>query len=87
MTSLGAYFVVWLGLLNLTGLTIAVTVLHMGRLSVLGAIAIASIKSFLVLNEFMHLKHEKNMFKWMFLVTLGCLTIFIGFTFLDIAFR
>ncbi len=87
MTSFGTYFVVWLGLLNLTGLTIAITVLHLGRLSVLGAIVIASIKSFLVLNEFMHLKQEKSMFKWMFLVVLACLTIFIGLTFFDIAFR
>jgi len=87
MTSFGAYFLIWLGLLNLTGLTIAVTVFHLGRLSVLGAIVIASVKSFLVLNEFMHLKYEKNIFKWMFLVTLVCLTIFIGFTFFDVAFR
>ncbi len=87
MTSFGTYFLIWLGLLNLTGLTIAVTVFHLGRLSVLGAIVIASIKAFLVLNEFMHLKYEKNIFKWMFLVTLVCLTIFIGFTFFDVAFR
>ncbi len=87
MTSFNTYIIVWLGLLNLTGLTIAVTVLHLGRWSVLGAIVIASVKSFLVLNEFMHLKHEKNMIKWMFLVTLACLTVFIGLTFFDIAFR
>jgi cytochrome c oxidase subunit 4 len=87
MESFSTYLLVWLGLLNLTGLTIAVTIIHMGKLSILAAILIASIKATLVLREFMHLKHEKAMFKYMFFVAVATLTIFIGLTFFDIAFR
>lgn len=81
------YTLVWLGLLMLTGITVAVARAHLGTWSVLTALFIASIKSTLVLLVFMHLKDEKRMFRWMFLAALATLTVFMGMTFIDIAFR
>lgn len=81
------YALVWLGLVLLTGLTIALSGLPLGRLSVLGAILIASVKSALVLLFFMHLRYERRIFTAIFLGTLVVLAIFIGFTFFDIAYR
>ncbi|MFQ5902767.1 MAG: cytochrome C oxidase subunit IV family protein [Candidatus Binatia bacterium] len=81
------YALVWLGLLMLTGLTVALTGVPLGRLSILGAILIASVKSTLVLSFFMHLRYERRIFMAIFLGTMVILTIFIGFTFFDIAYR
>ena len=81
------YALVWLGLVMLTGLTVGLTGVPLGRLSILGAILIASVKSTLVLLFFMHLRYERRIFAAIFLVTIAILAIFIGFTFLDIAYR
>lgn len=83
----GTYLLVWLSLVALTGITIAVAGISLGRLSVLGAILIASVKSTLVLLFFMHLRYEKRILATIFLITLVVLAIFISFTFLDIAYR
>jgi cytochrome c oxidase subunit 4 len=48
---------------------------------------IASIKTLLVLNVFMHLKFEDRMFRIFVLVALATLLIFIVLTFFDYAFR
>ncbi len=81
------YTVVWAGLLILTGITVTAARMHLGKWSVLTALFIASVKSLLVLFFFMHLKDEKSMFRWMFLTAVVTLTVFIGMTFFDIAFR
>jgi len=81
------YTAVYLGLLVLTAVTIAVAKIELGRFSVLGALVIASIKATLVLLYFMHLRYEKPIFLIMFTVAVGFLTIAIGFTFFDIAYR
>ena len=81
------YTLVWLGLVLLTGLTIALSGVPLGRLSVLGAILIASVKSALVLSFFMHLRYERWIFTAIFLGTMVVLAIFIGLTFFDIAYR
>jgi cytochrome c oxidase subunit 4 len=81
------YTAVYAALVVLTALTIAVAGMHLGRLSVLGALVIASIKASLVLLWFMHLKYEKKMFMIMFVVAVAFLTIAIGVTFFDIAYR
>ena len=82
------YVWVWVGLLILTGLTVSLAGMNLGRLSIAMVLAIAAIKSGLVLGYFMHLKYETGLlFKLMIPIVLAALTIFIGLTFTDIAFR
>jgi cytochrome c oxidase subunit 4 len=82
------YVWVWVGLLILTGMTVSMAGMNLGRLSILIVLAIAAFKSGLVLSYFMHLKYETGLlFKLMIPIVLAVLTIFIGLTFTDIAFR
>jgi cytochrome c oxidase subunit 4 len=82
------YIWIWLGLVILTGVTVSMAGMNLGRLSIGIVLAIAAIKSGLVLNYFMHLKYETGLlFKLMIPIVLAALTIFIGLTFTDIAFR
>jgi cytochrome c oxidase subunit 4 len=82
------YVTVWVGLMMLTGMTVSLAGRNLGRLSILGVLAIAAIKSGLVLSYFMHLKDETGLlFKLMIPVVLAAITLFIGLTFTDIAFR
>jgi cytochrome c oxidase subunit 4 len=83
------YVLVWVGLLILTGITVSLAGMDLGRLSVAVVLIIAGLKSALVLNFFMHLKYEKGLllFKWMIPGILAILVLFIGITFFDVAFR
>lgn len=82
----GQLILVWFGLLALTGLTVALSGINLGRWIVLSALTIASIKSLLVLNVFMHLKFEERIFR-VFVVVAGLtLAIFLGLIFADYAF-
>ena len=82
------YVWVWVGLLIFTGLTVSMAGMNLGLLSIVIVLSIAAIKSVLVLNYFMHLKYETGLlFKLMIPIVLAALTIFIGLTFTDIAFR
>ena len=81
------YVIIWITLLALTGTTITVAGMHLGRFSTLTALVIASIKASLVLWFFMHLKYEKRFFKYLLLVPVLTLTFMIGLTFLDIWYR
>jgi caa(3)-type oxidase subunit IV len=57
-------------------------------LSILIPLGIAILKSGLVLGYFMHLKYETGLFfKLIIPIVLAALTIFIGLTFSDVAFR
>ena len=53
------YVRVWLGLLILTGATVSLAGMNLGRLAILSALLIAGAKSGLVLLYFMHLKSER----------------------------
>ena len=87
-TKYRTYVWVWVGLMILTGMTVSMAGMNLGRLSILIVLAIAAIKSGLVLSYFMHLKYETGLlFKLMIPIVLAALTIFIGLTFTDIAFR
>jgi cytochrome c oxidase subunit IV len=78
---------VWLVLLTLTGLTVWVSRLDLGVNRVWGALAIASVKSGLVIAFFMHMKYEGRLLRWLLFVALLTLAIFIGFTFFDVLYR
>lgn len=82
------YVLVWLGLVICTAITVSTAGMNLGRLSILLVLLIAAIKSGLVLSYFMHLRYETGLlFKLMIPIVLAVLTIFIGLTFTDIAFR
>jgi cytochrome c oxidase subunit 4 len=82
------YVWVWVALMILTGMTVSMAGMNLGRLSIVIVLVIAAMKSGLVLNHFMHLKYETGLlFKLMIPIVLAALTIFIGLTFTDIAFR
>ena len=87
VVSYGRYFLIWLGLLALTGITVAFAGLDMGNWIIITAMTIASIKTLLVVNVFMHLKYEDRIFRIFVLVAMAILLIFIVFTFFDYAFR
>lgn len=83
------YLWVWLALVILTGLTVSVAGMDLGRWSIAVVLAMASAKAALILCFFMHLKDEKGikLLKWMIPGVLGILILFIGFTFFDVLFR
>ena len=82
------YVRVWVGLLALTAATVIAGSLKLGRLSIYTCIAIAAVKSTLVLLFFMHLRYEKRLiFKLLIPIALVTLAIFIALTFTDIATR
>ena len=78
---------VWLVLLTLTGLTVLITRVELGGYKVLGALAIACLKSGLVIAFFMHMKYEGRLLRWFLFLALATLAIFIGFTFFDVLYR
>jgi cytochrome c oxidase subunit 4 len=79
--------IIWIALLILTGLTVIVAGIDLGRLGIVTNILIASIKAALVVHIFMHLKYESIMLKLMLLMVLATLTTIIALTFLDILYR
>jgi cytochrome c oxidase subunit 4 len=84
--SYGRYILIWFGLLGLTGTTVALAGIDLGRWIIITALVIASIKSMLVLNIFMHLQFEARVFRVFATVAALTLTIFIVLTFFDYAF-
>jgi cytochrome c oxidase subunit 4 len=83
----GTYFMTWFALVFLTAITVTAAGLHLGKISVLVAILIATIKASIVLYLFMHLKYEDATFHKLILIMLVALSIFIGLTFTDTLFR
>ncbi|MGE5340527.1 MAG: cytochrome C oxidase subunit IV family protein [Candidatus Omnitrophota bacterium] len=81
------YVSTWIGLVMLTGLTVTISGLSLGRFSVLGCILIAAIKSTLVIWFFMNIKYEDAVFKIMLGVALLTLVTIFLLTFADVAFR
>lgn len=71
----------------LTGITVGASYIDLGHLNVWLALLIASAKGALVLLFFMHMKFEGKVLIYSFVGTIFFLSIMIGFTFFDIAFR
>jgi cytochrome c oxidase subunit 4 len=84
----GTYFRVWVGLIILTGITVSVAGMQLGRWAIVLPLFIAGTKSGLVLSYFMHLKSEKELiFKLIIPGVLAVLVVFLSLTFSDVAFR
>ncbi len=82
----GQLILIWFGLVALTSLTVALAGINLGPWIVLTALSIASIKSLMVLNVFMHLKFEDRIFRVFAIVAGLTLAIFLGLIFADYAF-
>ena len=87
IVSFGTLIAIWLILLGLTGLTVLVSRIDLGVWKVWGALAIATLKSGLVIAFFMHLKYEGRLLKLSLFAALLTLAIFIGFTFFAVLYR
>lgn len=87
LVSYGTYFMVWLGLVALTSVTVTIAGIHLGSITLIAAMLIAAIKTTLVGYHFMHIKYDNVIIKVFILV---CLIIFLTFwilTFSDLSFR
>ncbi len=81
------FAIVWIGLLFLTGVTIAVAQYDLGPLNIWVALGIATFKAGLVVAIFMHMKYENRLFKLSLFAALAILATFIGLTFFDVLYR
>jgi len=81
------YLLVLAGLLVLTGISVAVTQINLGTLTVTIALLIAAIKSSLVLAIFMHLRFDNKMYALMAIGVVLLIGIMIFITFLDYLYR
>lgn len=82
----GVYILVWLVLMALTGVTVAVAGINFGGLTIATALIIASIKTYLVLTIFMHLRSESITFRLFVGVALLFLIISFILLFSDYSF-
>lgn len=85
--SYGKLTAVYLALLALTVATVLITRVDLGAGKVWAALAIACIKSGLVIAFFMHMKYEARIFRISLFVALVTLATFIGVTFFDVLYR
>ena len=83
----GTYIAIWVSLAALTGITVYVAGLDIGRFGITINILIASLKAGLVVYIFMHLKDESWLIKLMLLMAVLTLTVIIVLTFLDVLYR
>ncbi len=83
----GIYVLVWLGLMALTGLTVAVAGINIGGLTIATALIIASVKAYLVITIFMHLRSESTVFRVFGLVAVFFLIITFILLFSDYSFQ
>ena len=81
------YFFILLALLLFTFLSIGITSIELGELTVAGALLFASIKSYLVLTYFMHLKSDKPYIRIMVGFVLLLFIALLTITFFDYYFR
>src|SRR3972149_174685 len=78
---------VWAALLGLTWLTVGLSGTGMGSFVIVAPFLIASVKAFLVVDYFMHLKYESGFFKYILLVVLGMVVVVAWLVYQDVAYR
>ncbi|MDX9883807.1 MAG: cytochrome C oxidase subunit IV family protein [Prolixibacteraceae bacterium] len=81
------YILILLILIVLTFLSIAITRIELAEYTVAGALVFASVKTFLVLTFFMHLKFDKPYMRIMVGFVLAVFLAVIIITFLDYYYR
>lgn len=78
---------VWLALMILTAITVGVAEVDLGLFHVLVAMLVATIKAGIVILWFMHIKYEGAFIRLMVFIAFFILSIFLSFTFFDVAYR
>ena len=81
------YVIILLTLVVLTFISVAVTSIELGALTVTIALLLASVKSVIVLTYFMHLKFDHKIFAIMVIGIFAIIFIVILITFLDYYYR
>jgi cytochrome c oxidase subunit 4 len=81
------YVKIFVVLVCLTLLTIGVAYIHLGKLNLIVAIVIATIKASLVVTFFMHLKYDSKFNALMFLSALLFIGVFFAYTMNDTEHR
>jgi cytochrome c oxidase subunit 4 len=81
------YIAVGLALFALTGLTVAMSFVHLGGWNAVIAFGIAAVKTALVAAVFMHLWYDRKMYLLVFLTAIAFLAVFIAFTMFDVLDR
>ncbi|MCB8994543.1 MAG: cytochrome C oxidase subunit IV family protein [Bacteroidales bacterium] len=81
------FLFILLALLALTSISVEVTRINLGTLTVTIALLIAAIKSSLVLSIFMHLKFDNKMYSLMAIAVILLIGVVIFITFLDYLYR
>jgi len=78
---------VLIALIIMTGISVAVTQIHLGTVTVMVALVLATIKASLVLTFFMHLRFDNRFYALMVIGVIVLIGIVIFITFLDYLFR
>jgi cytochrome c oxidase subunit 4 len=81
------YLLVWVSLLALTSITVTVAGIDLGEYTLAIALAIAALKSALVINIFMHIKFEDPIFKVFLAISGFTLIVIFTLTFFDYFYR
>jgi cytochrome c oxidase subunit 4 len=81
------YFFVLLALLVFTTLSVLITEIDLGKLAIVGALVLATLKSSLVLWYFMHLKYESKILRIMVGLVLFIFIAVVIVTFFDYSFQ
>lgn len=87
ISSYNSLLMVLIGLFIMTGISVMVTEIHFSTFSVGVALLLASVKGYLVLTYFMHLKYDEPMFRIMVMLVFLLFAIVIGITFIDYLLR
>jgi cytochrome c oxidase subunit 4 len=74
---------VWGALMVLTWVTVSVTFIDLGNLNIVIALAIAVVKSSLVVLYFMHLRYDNPFNAFIFVASVVFVMLFIGFALID----
>ncbi|MGZ3423422.1 MAG: cytochrome C oxidase subunit IV family protein [Polyangiales bacterium] len=77
----------WIALVALAGLSFAASFVHLGRLGLPAAIAIALVKALVVTAVFMELASERGSIRFVAAAAIALLAVFVGLAAIDPATR
>jgi cytochrome c oxidase subunit 4 len=86
IVSFKTYLIILASLICFTLLSVIVTKIDLGNISIIVALSIAAIKSLLVFAVFMHLYYDKKMYSYMVAGVILVMTLVLIITFLDYGF-
>jgi len=86
IVSFKTYIIILFLLITFTALSVFVTKIDLGNLSIIVALSLAGLKSLLVFAFFMHLLYDKKMYAMMVAGVVLVMTLVLIITFLDYGF-